>query len=587
MPFPRPLAPPAGSRPSFVPFVVACLLALPTLSPAQGDGVPPGTNGVTEIPDVRLYEDVQGLRGEARPLSVHEVVLATLLQNLDVQISELDRNVAGNQVLLEFGIYDPQLSATVASTRDDTQQFPGSRASNDSTVNSVGAGVSQLTPLGSVVYLEANDARLDRGGTGTALFSEVTYQDSLTLGINQPLLKNFGPMVTNSRIRIARRELDQANLLFRSEVQERLALVMKAYWDLVLRIQLLDVERQALASARELERVNRARVDVGRIPRLNLVQAQAQVAQREFLVSEAERNIAQAQDTLLRLMNWDRSSLAEQWDRPILPTDRPVVLKDLELVDDFLVEAALSNRPDYQAAKYGIDIARINRDVTRWQRLPELNAFAEYSVAGWESRRSDALAKVTGSREFDSYTVGAELRFPLFNRRARAQHRQALDQLEQVELGLESFALGITAEVRAASRALRTSLVQIDAANRQVQADLEKLEAEQLRLEVGERTTFDVLDFQDDLAASRANQVRALANHQVALVELARSTGSILALQGVAIDDEMQPGAWGLRYTPAADNGIDESGVMQWDDAISTIPIRVERERRDREADTE
>src|SRR5690606_24558433 len=142
------------------------------------------------------------------------------------------------------------------------------------------------------------------------------------------------------------------------------------------------------------------------------------------------------------------------------------------------------------------------------------------------------------------YNYGIEFRYPLFNRQARARHHIAEDRVEQADLLIESRELQIMTEVRNATRAYFTALDQIEATRRQVIADFEKVNSERKRLEVGEGTVFTVLDFQDDLAQSRANHVRALANYQIALIEIARASGILLDVQGVVVDDQESPRGW-------------------------------------------
>jgi len=92
-------------------------------------------------------------------------------------------------------------------------------------------------------------------------------------------------------------------------------------------------------------------------------------------------------------MNWDPERRLEAWNRPVLPTDSPADFTDVVLDDQAVLNAALQNRPDYQAALVQEDIEGINRDVTKWQRLPELNLFGSIDTSGqgWIGRQLEAL----------------------------------------------------------------------------------------------------------------------------------------------------------------------------------------------------
>ena len=72
----------------------------------------------------------------------------------------------------------------------------------------------------------------------------------------------------------------------------------RAYWLLVSSLALVDVQQRSLDLALELERTNRARVDVGQSPPLDLVAAQAEVAQRRENLIVARTNARQSEDLL-------------------------------------------------------------------------------------------------------------------------------------------------------------------------------------------------------------------------------------------------------------------------------------------------
>jgi len=63
------------------------------------------------------------------------------------------------------------------------------------------------------------------------------------------------------------------------------------------------------------------------------------------------------------------------------------------------------------------------------------------------------------------------------------------------------------------------------------------LEGEQRQFEVGIRTSTDVLDAAAQLANAQSREVRALADWQIALVDLAFATGTTLGGARVAFDD--------------------------------------------------
>jgi outer membrane protein TolC len=541
--------------------LLACATALPAQT-ATGSAEPErlAEAGWT-VPPLESIR-VEGLDGPMQPMALADVVLVTLAQNLDIRIALAGRSIAAEEVLAAYGIYDPLVAASATRTRTD----PPRDGSSDTDGTNVEASVTQLLPPGTRVSLFARDNKTDiesGGGAGTAgttgLFNP-TYGQSVGVEVVQPLLKNFGPLVTNAGIEIAGLELESANFAYAGEIQARLAAVMRAYWELVFRLEDLRARLVGLEAARELARVNQSRVEVGTVPRLALLQAEAQVALREAEVIEREAEVIRAQDTLLSLMNWDRAEGLVAWDRPILPVDALQFPRAATLDDDEMIRMALANRPDYQQALRSLDIAGINRDVARRQRLPELNAFGRYSLEGEDDSRSGAGDDITDG-DHGNYSAGVELRYPLFNREARARYRQALDGADRAALALENLEVLITTEVRQATRDVRTAIKRIEARRRQVVAETEKVDAERKRQVVGESTTSDVLDFQNDLVDSLANQARAQSDYEIALIDLAVSTGVLLEYQGVAVAGIERPSGWALFSEPESPEAVPVDGA--------------------------
>ncbi|MDK2972480.1 MAG: outer membrane protein [Candidatus Sumerlaeota bacterium] len=518
--------------------------------------------------------EVPGLAGEPVPLTMREVVMTTLAQNFNIQIQLKNRDIAAESVWSEYGIYDPLVSGQVSQSRVDRPSVGidgnGNSVRTALQSDTLGSSVSiaQLTPLGSTVTVTAGESAMYDHHAGNVGASSTTsslynrsYSTSASIGVRQPLLKNFGPLVTNANIRISKRQLEQSNEQFRGEVMDRLAAVMAAYWDLDFALRNLDVQRKAMESALELERVNSKRVEVGNLPRLSLLQAQAQVASREAFLVTAESQVIEAQDRLLTLMSWDINNA--RWNEPIFPADPLSYYEDIVIDDAKAIEVALASRPDLVQARLDFEIAEINRNVSRRQRLPNLDAFANYTLSGLDDDRGPAYGDL-GQGDYGGYSYGLELRYPLFNRRARAAYHQALDRVDQADLQVDNSELQAMREVRAATRAIRTALQRIAATTRQVAADEEKLDAERKRLDVGERTVFDVLDFQDDLAESRANQSRALADYQIALIELARSTGVLLEVQGITVAPQDEPRGWAYSFEPEKESPITTVDSREW-----------------------
>jgi outer membrane protein TolC len=472
--------------------------------------------------------------GEPIPLSLREVISLAIEQNLDIEIRDADTVIADARVLAEQGIYDPTLIGSAGTTYTDTQtaQLNGGELGEvrQRSLDAAGA-VSQLLPSGATAQVGYTSSRTDVSDSRRFSLLDPANTQRGYVSIRQPLLKNFGPMVTNQGVRVARKRQEIADLLYQQEVLDQLSNVMNAYWELVFSRRNLEVQRVSLESALELERVNEARVKAGSSPRADLLQAKAQSAQRRNSVIEAKSAILAAQDRLLQLLNWSGKT-ERQWERPVEPTDRPTSFSlTLEYDDTSLIGEAIETRPDFKASQLSVEIAEINRRVANWQRLPQLDLLGEYGLNGVDDSANGAFSEVRQNDYEDSF-LGAEFRYPLFNRRARGESLATKGELQRSEILRDQTELLLVTDVRAASRAIRTAQESIEASDAQVKAAAETLDVERRRLDVGGSTTFNVLQFQEDLAEAEVAQVRAYVDYQLGLIELERSRGKLVDVLG-------------------------------------------------------
>src|SRR5690606_36067536 len=121
--------------------------------------------------------------------------------------------------------------------------------------------------------------------------------------------------------------------------------VRNAYWDLLYAIQAAEVAERSLALATKLVEDNQARVEVGTLAPLDVVQAQAEQANRRQAVAQTTAATRTAELALKRLIvNGTEDPL---WVATIEPVDRPAFSS--EAIDvAAAVRRALGNRTDLE-----------------------------------------------------------------------------------------------------------------------------------------------------------------------------------------------------------------------------------------------
>ncbi|HEV55953.1 MAG TPA: TolC family protein, partial [Phycisphaerales bacterium] len=125
------------------------------------------------------------------------------------------------------------------------------------------------------------------------------------------------------------------------------------------------------------------------------------------------------------------------------------------------------------------------------------------------------------------------LSVPLGNERARSQLRKVLYQRRQHLATRQARQLLIKQEVLAALDQVETNWQQILANRQNALLQGRLYQAEIRQFEVGERTSTDVLQAQTNFANAQSGEIRALVEYEIALVDLAYATGTLLGASRV------------------------------------------------------
>jgi outer membrane protein TolC len=454
------------------------------------------------------------------PLSIRDSIALALKNNLDIAIEGYNPPQRDQDLINQKAVFDP--SAFLEFTRTDNRVPPGteivvsSRAFGD--LWDFNTGLRQKLPTGGTYELRFNNEY-----NNVPPLPATQFISKFGLTLTQPLLKNFGFEPTETNIRIATNNLSISGEQLRMKVSDIVTQVQNDYAELIFAIQNLQVQREALQVAKDLVALNTARVRTGVGAPVEVTQAQAQEATAAEGVISAEKAVRDAEDTLKVILNLPASG---GWGQEIRLTDALTFqLKSANL--DESIRKALENRYEYKSAKLDIQNKELNVRLTRNQLLPDLSLTGSvFSNGAGNPYGSDV--SVMGSSHFVSYAVGAVLTVPLGNRGPQASYINAKLVEDQAKTSLRNLELQIIQQVREAVRRIEANARRVDASRAARALAEEQLRVEQLRLETGVSTTFNVVSFQQALTAAKATEIRALADYYEALVNLDHVQGTVL-----------------------------------------------------------
>jgi outer membrane protein TolC len=474
---------------------------------------------------------------ETLPLSLMESIALALERNFDIIIEGYNPKIRGTEVINEQAEYDPttfagyRYSGGKEHLDDAPFRWPPDRTEKMRIWTPL-AGIEQRLQLGTRLNLEASQQHIRSNETAsTSRFVEPSDEFRTTLTLIQPILRNFGSDTNRTRIRIAETNQEISDSSLKDRVIRVVTLVQELYWELVFRIQELEVHRLSLKLAQDLLAQTRVQVAVGTQPQLSILEGEAGVAAREEAVIVGENNVRNVEDRLKELL-----SLFEDRQRgwiALVPTDAPrFAIEQIDL--EKALEAAFDHRPDYRQAKLEIESRSLNERFTRNQLLPTLDLQGQVGMNGLDDNLGDSFNHYT-SGNWVHYQVGFAFRYPLGNRAAKSRFTRARLEVEQAKAILERAEQRILVEVREAVRNVETNIKRVSVTRGARELAQKKLEAEEKKLAVGLSSVREVLRFQDDLSLEQSREIRALTDYNSSLANLDRAKGTTLERLNIVV----------------------------------------------------
>jgi outer membrane protein TolC len=477
-------------------------------------------------------------------LSLEECILKTVKNNLGLAVEALTPEIADLSVSLASEKFIPALSLNY--NKQDTNSASYSFLDASETVstlqNDYSFQVSQFIPTGGNLSVSLYSYMTDTNRRATTI--NPRYGSTLRFTFSQPLLKDFGLKMNRREIIASQNNRDISEMNFSRVLEDTVYGVETAYWNLVYSIENLEVRRRSLKLAQELLEKNKAEIDAGTLPPIEILTAQADVATREADILEAEAMVKNNEDLLKTIINLPAEVENAETVR-IIPTDSPSVAReDLSLEKALLV--AMQKRPDLQATRIDLRNQELNLSYARNQLFPDLRLQASYWSPGISGNQilyedgnaltgkiigkipgasSDALKDAFNFR-YKNWSVGVTLSIPLNSLFSRASYAQAKLNLEQAKLRIKNQEQQIFLEIKTAVRAVQTNYQRTEAYRAARELAQKKLEAEEEKFKVGLSTNYFILQYQRDLASAQILELKAMVDYNISLAYLNRVQGT-------------------------------------------------------------
>lgn len=473
-------------------------------------------------------------------LTIADVRTKALKNNLTIKVAQIDPLISGAEVREEQAKFDniifayakygeidsPKMSGDTVEFKSDNASLDGqqvklSTVEQDKRSLSLEAGIRiPLRTGGSVTLSSPLENKSSRGR-----FDSDEYRSAMRFSMSQPLLRNAGVKVNEASIRIAEYSQQAVQLKTRLQSIRVISIVDKAYWALYEAWGQLDVRRQQFEYANQNLSMVKHRVREGLSAAVEINRAEIGVADRMDALIVAETNLKLAQRQLRFYMN----DMAEDTIQTgtLVPATQPSLLK-YEFNRNKLLDDALSGRVELleQEIQLAADLTKI--DYLENQTLPLFSLDYQYGALSNTNSNFGQNYRNVLNGDFNDWSIGLKFEMPMTNEARKAQLDYAVQQRNQ-RLATKSLQiLTVKKEIYDALDYVDQNWQRILAARQQVLIAGLNYEAELKQFNEGLRTMTEVLETLTRLGEAQAKEVRAIADYQVALIDTAYATGTLL-----------------------------------------------------------
>jgi outer membrane protein len=319
----------------------------------------------------------------------------------------------------------------------------------------------------------------------------------------------FNGFQTANRTRQAESQVMGARETLRVTEQQVLLDAATAYMNLLRDQAILDLNRRNVEVLTEQLKQTRDRFNVGEVTRTDVAQAESRLAAGRSQLLLAQSNYITSQANYRRVIGVNPGRLD-----PGTPVDRlsPAILSRA-------ITEGETQSPSVLAAAYGVDVAELAVKISEGALYPNLGLTAAYTqnYQTLPQELRTANVSILGQLTVPLYQGGAEYSAIRQNKETVGQQRLNLDVNRD--------------QARAT---VVQSWGQLDAAKAQIEATTAQVNAAEIALNgvreearVGQRTTLDVLNAQQELVNARVALVTAQHDRVVASYTLLSAVGRL------------------------------------------------------------
>ena len=484
-------------------------------------------------PDSALQNILNNLKGT--PLSLTQVLEYGKENSTSVKQAEALYLASLGVLRRERGAFDPEFFLNV---NYEDQKIPAASFFSGAAVLATQqtlteTGLRLNLPIGTSLELSVNSTRLKTNSQFAFLNPE--YDAFGSISLRQPLLSGFTASA-RSDLKQAELNAEYSKARYDQEVLNMNSMLEQTYWSLYSAERDYAVQKLTLERAAAVLNEAQLRAESGLIGPNQVANAKTFWAEQRLLLIDREEQLDTQSDQLVVLVG----KRPEAGETRFLTLDSPPSDFPIEPIED-IVDNALKNNLEIQAAQKNVEIADALVNAVSWQALPQVDLVGSLTSNGLGGNSQDVIfggdtlrSSTSGNfgnvlsqvfkRKYPGWSVGIEISLPIGLRKGLGEeNRLQAGSLNAKQNYIELSRL-LEKQIRVSYRELLHGNERLKASRDGVDAAREQVRIGMIEFKNGRLSAFELVRLSEDFAVAQQRYSEALVKTVKAAANLKQLT---------------------------------------------------------------
>lgn len=348
---------------------------------------------------------------------------------------------------------------------------------------------------------------------------------ALTGSVTVPIGQDFGASLNNIPVRRSELGLNASRLDIRQRELSLLALTAETYWNLMASLENLKVKEEAVRLSQRLLDENRQRLEAGVLSPFDVQVTEAQLAREREQLLVAKSDVLRIEDVVRAILNLEKVDIAMR------PLDRPKVRKP-SLSQSEMLKRLFEKNTGLRQLQNRLNANNLDLEEARNKGKTDLDFNVYYTFKGYGDSLGTGLEGFVYNGD-DSYGASLTWTLPLFDVSTQQKIRQRLLERKRLELDIANIKSELNVRLQSVLRQIRLSTEEVDTARISSNLAKEQLKNEIVRFKVGESTSFQVSQFQQNASEAKVREILAQVKFERNFLALLVLTGELYETYGI------------------------------------------------------